>query len=321
MRRREEAGIHYWFRHEQGKPTMVLADGASHDKVPGYETIPFFGGDASGVDRIGHEHISAWSIGLQVEPGAFAAKEFDFENPKAPLLSALKGPKPGSEEKLEVYEYPGLYIATDQRDAYVARRLQEQQQASLLATGAGNARGVRPGAIFRLTDYPAHEQNKEYLVRAAPYSLSTNAYSSGATDAGEDFQVTFFAVDSHTVFRTPLTAPKPTVAGPQTAIVVGKSGEEIWTDKYGRVKVQFHWDREGKNNEQSSCWGRVSQAWAGTRCGTIHIPRMGQWVIVDFLEGDPDRPIITGPASNPDNIPPHTLPPNQPKTPITSRTP
>ncbi len=182
----EQAGIHYWFRHEQSKHTMVLADGASHDKVPGYETIPFFGGDASNVDRIGHEHISAWSIGLQVEPGAFAAKEFDFENPKAPLLSALKGPQPGSEEKLEVYEYPGLYIATDQRDAYVARRLQEQQQASLLATGAGNARGVRPGAIFKLTDYPAHEQNKEYLVTAASYSLSTNAYSSGADRAQTD---------------------------------------------------------------------------------------------------------------------------------------
>ncbi|HVR64887.1 MAG TPA: type VI secretion system tip protein TssI/VgrG [Polyangia bacterium] len=315
----EQAGIYYWFRHEQGKHTMVLCDGASHDKVPGYEAIPYFSGDGGGADRIGHEHISSWSIGLQVEPGAFAAKEFDFENPKAPLLSALKGPKPGSDEKLEVYEYPGLYIATGERDAYVARRLQEQQQPSLLASGAGNARGIRPGALFKLTDYPALEQNKEYLVTAASYALSTNAYASGGAQAEEDFQCSFFAIDSHSVFRTPLTTPKPTVAGPQTAIVVGKGGEEIWTDKYGRVKVQFHWDRDGKNDEKSSCWVRVSQAWAGPRWGSIHIPRMGQEVIVDFLEGDPDRPIITGRVYNADNMPPYDLPANQTQSGIKSR--
>ncbi|HXI57420.1 MAG TPA: type VI secretion system tip protein TssI/VgrG [Polyangia bacterium] len=317
----EQAGIYYWFRHEHGKHVMVLCDGVSHDKVPGYEAIPFFVGDPSSIDKLGHQHIAAWSLGLQVEPGGFAAKEFDFEKPRAPLLSVLSAHKPGTDAKLQVFEYPGLYLATDQRDAYVARRLEEQQQQSEMATGAGNARGIRPGACFALTDYPAEKQNQQYLVTAASYTLSTNAYSSGSGQGGEgeDFQCSFFAIDSKHTFRTPLTTPKPTVAGPQTAIVVGKGGEEIWTDKYGRVKVQFHWDREGKSNEQSSCWVRVSQAWAGPKWGSIHIPRMGQEVIVDFLEGDPDRPIITGRVYNADNMPPYDLPANQTQSGIKSR--
>jgi type VI secretion system secreted protein VgrG len=320
----EQAGIYYWFRHEQGKHVMVLCDGVSHDKVPGYEAIPFFVGDPSSIDKLGHQHIGAWSLGLQVEPGAFAAKEFDFEKPRAPLLSVLGANKPGTDAKLQVFEYPGLYLATDQRDAWVARRLEEQQQASEVATGAGNARGIRPGACFALTEYPAEKQNRQYLVTAASYTLSTNAYSSGGGGQGqgpdgEDFQCSFFAIDSKHTFRTPLTTPRPTVAGPQTAIVVGKGGEEIWTDKYGRVKVQFHWDREGKSDEHSSCWVRVSQAWAGPRWGSIHIPRVGQEVIVDFLEGDPDRPIITGRVYNADNMPPYDLPANQTLSGIKSR--
>jgi type VI secretion system secreted protein VgrG len=315
----EQAGIFYWFKHEQEKHTLVLADGPSHEKVPGYEEIPFFSGDSSGADRIGHEHISSWSIGMQVEPGTFTAKEYDFEKPRAPLLSKLGDPKAGSTAKLEMYEYPGLYIETDQRDAYVARRLVEQQLPSELVTAGGNARGIRPGACFKLTDYPSHEQNREYLVTAASYVLSTNAYASGAGDAGEDFLCTFFAIESQSPFRSPLTTPKPTVSGPQTAKVVGPGGEEIWTDKYGRVKVQFHWDREGKSDEKSSCWVRVSQAWAGPTWGAMHIPRIGQEVIVDFLEGDPDRPIITGRVYNADNMPPYALPGNKTQSGIKSR--
>ncbi len=314
----EQAGIYYSFRHTKDSHVLVLSDGPTDERVPGYEKIPFFSGDASRAGALGEEHIDTLSVGLQVEPTAFVAKEFDFEKPRAPLLSKQSATLPGSDAKLEVFEYPGNYIVAGERNKYVARRLEEQQLEYEVVQGTANARGIRPGARFKLVDYPWAAQNREYLVTAASYLLAANDYSSGAGESGADFRCNFFAIDGKRSYRTPLATPKPTVAGPQTAIVVGKAGEEIWTDKYGRVKVQFHWDREGKENETSSCWVRVSQVWAGAKWGAMHIPRIGQEVIVDFLEGDPDRPIITGRVYNGDNMPPYDLTANQTQSGIKS---
>jgi len=179
-------------------------------------------------------------------------------------------------------------------------------------------RGPGAGDTFTLTDHPLDSQNKKYLIVMAAYDAHNDPFD---TQSGEEasFQVSYTVMDSQTTFRLLLSTPLPRVEGVQTAIVVGKAGEEIWTDKYGRVKVQFHWDRKGEKNEKSSCFFRVSQAWAGAAWGSIHIPRIGQEVIVDFLEGDPDRPIITGRVYNADNMPPYELPANQTQSGIKSR--
>jgi type VI secretion system secreted protein VgrG len=184
--------------------------------------------------------------------------------------------------------------------------------------GAATARGLAPGGLFTLADHPRADQNREVLVVAAHYAISAAGYTSGGDSL--EFSCRFTAVGTGSNYRPPRTHRKPMVRGPQTAMVVGKAGEEIWTDKYGRIKVQFHWDREGKEDEQSSCWVRVQQAWAGKSWGTMFIPRIGMEVVVSFLEGDPDRPLVTGCVYNADAMPPYALPDDQTKSTIKTNT-
>jgi type VI secretion system secreted protein VgrG len=310
----EQEGISYYFTHEKGEHTMVLIDAlTAHDPVPGYEKITF----STVGDRIGgaieeHEYISKWSLDLEVAPGAYAAKDFDFENPRAPLLSTDIAPTANDHAKQELYEYPGVYIDSGERDEYAKRRLEEKQVDYEQVHGDGNASGITPGFRFKLIEHPAPKQNREVLVIAASYTLTSTQHGTGAADAEQDFLCSFVAIDSKRPFRTTATTPKPHVAGPQTAIVVGPKDEEIWTDKYGRVKVQFHWDRKSSKDEKSSCFVRVSQVWAGSGWGAMHVPRIGQEVIIDFLEGDPDRPIITGRVYNGANKPPYVPADNSP---------
>ena len=203
-------------------------------------------------------------------------------------------------------------MATDHGNSQVRTRIEELHAQFEQLSGSGDPRGFVAGALFKLTGCPREDQNREYLLTRLTHHLDLDAYESGKGSAGgPSYRCEFTAIDSQQPFRTPRTTPKPRIRGPQTAVVVGKSGEEIWTDKYGRVKVQFHWDRYGKSDENSSCWVRVSQVWAGKSWGAMHIPRIGQEVIVEFLEGDPDRPIITGRVYNADNMPKYDLPANQ----------
>src|SRR6266853_6818035 len=172
--------------------------------------------------------------------------------------------------------------------------------------GRGNDRGLEVGGLFSFEGFPRQDQNQEYLIVAATHLLQSDEYRTAlAPSAGQVYECAFVAAEGKQPFRAPQVTPKPVVHGPQTAIVVGKQGEEIYTDKYGRVKVQFHWDREGKSDENSSCWIRVSQLWAGKNWGGMFIPRIGQEVLVEFLEGDPDQPIITGKVYNADQTPPY----------------
>ncbi|HET6146635.1 MAG TPA: type VI secretion system tip protein TssI/VgrG [Polyangia bacterium] len=305
----ELEGIFYYFVHEKGKHTMFLVDALTvPDKIKGYDEVPFAatGDRATGVTEQ-HETIDSWGAALQVEPGAYTAKEFDFEDPRNELKSTAAAPQPPSTAETELFEYPGHYIKTPDRDEYVKRRLDEQQLEYQQIQGTGNARGIAAGFVFKLADHPAHTQNGEYLITAASYNMTATQHGSGVGDAGPDYRCSFYGIDSKRHYRPPVTTPKPLVPGPQTATIVGPKGEEIWTDKYGRVKVQFHWDRKGTRDEKSSCFVRVSQVWAGSGWGAMHIPRIGQEVIVDFLEGDPDRPIITGRVYNGANMPPYGL--------------
>ncbi len=221
---------------------------------------------------------------------------------------------------MEVYDYPGEYTQTDQGETYARARIQELHSDYERLQGQANARGLSVGSLFELTGFPRRDQNREYLIVSATHNLVSDEYESipGAS-GGELYTCSFTAIPSKQPFRPARITPKPVVQGPQTAIVVGPSGSEIYTDKYSRVKVHFHWDRYGKYDEKASCWIRVAQLWAGAKWGAIHIPRIGQEVIVDFLEGDPDQPIITGRVYNNDNMPPYDLPDNATQSGIKSR--
>jgi type VI secretion system secreted protein VgrG len=221
---------------------------------------------------------------------------------------------------MEIYDYPGEYPDTDDGESYARARIEELQANQELVQAQSNALGLAAGSLFELTDYPREDQNREYLITSATHQMESEAYSSGSSaGSGGGYTCNLTALPSRQPYRPARITPKPMVQGPQTAIVVGPSGDEIHTDKYGRVKVSFHWDRYSKSNETSSCWVRVAQIWAGKQWGGIHIPRIGQEVIIDFLEGDPDHPIITGRVYNNDNMPPYELPANATQSGIKSR--
>ena len=315
----EHEGIYYFFKHEAAKHTLVLADSVSaHGTVKGYQEVPYI--RPGSLQQALPDHIDDWGISRQIEPGKVILNDFNFETPKLSLLAQQFAPNSHEKADFEDYEYPGHYSKSGDGESYARLRLEELNARYEQARGRCNARGLSVGCLFKPTDLPVDSDNREYLLTASCIAIEGPNYESqeGGQD-GESFRCNFVAIDSKCPFRTERGAPRPTVPGPQTATVVGQAGEEIWTDKYGRVKVQFHWDREGQRNEKSSCWVRVAQVWAGKQWGAMHIPRIGQEVIVDFLEGDPDKPIITGRVYNADNMPPYTLPENKTQSGIKSR--
>jgi type VI secretion system secreted protein VgrG len=312
------AGIYYYFRHEANQHVLVLADAASaHATVPDYATVEFHpdGTPTEGGDEVLHR----WEVAHQWRSGAYASNDFDFERPKADLTAQLQVNAKHKKGDLEIFDYPAEYLQQADVESYVKARLQNVQSDVEVANGAGDVRGVGAGNLFTLTGFPNGNQNKRYLILTASYDALNSSHDTGDSASTQYFHFAFSAIDSTVPYAPPLSSFRPRVEGPQTAIVVGEAGDEITTDNYGRVKVQFHWDREGKNDENSSCWVRVAQLWAGSGWGGIHIPRIGQEVIVDFLDGDPDRPIITGRVYNADNMPPYTLPDNKTQSGIKSR--
>ena len=187
-----------------------------------------------------------------------------------------------------------------------------------VADASGDCRGVSVGCTFTLEDHPREDQNREYLIRSVSYEVTNNEFETTAGAGGVNFRVSLTAMDAHTPFRPPRITPKAKVEGPQTAIVTGQAGEEVHVDEHGRVKVQFHWDRYGEMDQNSSCWIRVSQGWAGRSWGAMFLPRIGQEVVVSFLEGDPDKPLITGSVYNGYAHPPYALPDNKTKSTLKS---
>ena len=303
----EQEGIYYFFKHEEDKHTLVLADSySSHEPVAGYEEVSYH--PPAGSTVIEKEHLYAWEITQQLQSGAFVYQDFDFTAPKKDLLAISNKKREHAKADLEIYDYPGEYKEFNDGDYYSRVRLEEIQANHRRGHGHGDARGLSVGGLFTLSGHPREDQNIEYLIVSAGYRLAAGDYGSG--DGGEDkvYTCEINVINAQEPFRPLRTTPRPWVQGPQTAIVVGPSGEEIWTDEHGRVKVQFHWDRYGEANENSSCWMRVSQVHAGKGFGGIDVPRIGEEVIVSFLEGDPDRPIITGRVYNGDNKPPNGLP-------------
>ena len=303
----EEEGIYYYFEHARGKHVMKLVDAYSgHKALDDRATIAYL---THGREmRAEEECIDGWTIELAVQPGTFALKDYDFTKPRADLTAMAKRVQKHERADYEVFDWPGEYVDPDDGERYVRTRVDEIHAQFERAVGDCNVREIAVGRLFTLTNAPRRDQEREYLIAGAAYDLQ-EAGSEGVAGGEEaTFRCQFTVLPSTQQFRPARITERPVVRGPQTAMVVGPAGEELWTDKHGRVKVQFHWDRYGKRDENSSCWIRVSHPWAGKNWGSISIPRIGQEVIVDFLEGDPDQPIITGRVYNGDNMPPHGLP-------------
>jgi type VI secretion system secreted protein VgrG len=306
----EEEGIFYFFEHSKDKHLLTLADHVSSVKYcPGVKAVRM--ANTGGLQE--DEAVTELERELSVTTGKVTLRDYDYLKPAVQLESSMAGEQPGEE-----YEYPGGYLQREDGDRYARLRLEEHEAKRCLVRGTGNCRSFRSGGRFDLIEHYAADTNLTYHLLQVRHEARVEGYRS---DEGISFQYQneFLAMPCDVPYRPPQTAVKPVVHGSQTAVVVGKSGEEIWVDKHGRVKVQFHWDRTGKRDENSSCWVRVSSSWAGKNWGFVQIPRIGQEVIVDFLEGDPDQPIITGRVYNADQTPPYALPANQTQSGVKSR--
>lgn len=340
----EEDGIYFYFTHEGTNEKMVLADAISaHKPTPGGPTFEFKFREKE--YRRKDDHIFDWNAVERVTPGKVTINDFDFERPKADQTvrkSILKGSH--SHRLFELYDYPGHNRVTRGGNAddtawqgaaerLVKVRMEAQAAEHQRWRGAGNVRTMGAGQTFKLKDHPRVSDAKEFLLVSAVHHLQIETdYEDEETrnqliDSRLDYdplnkdtyRCIFEVIPKADQFRAPIVTPWPEIPGVHTAIVTGPSGEEIHTDKFGRIKVQFHWDREGQNNEKSTCWIRTMMPWTGKNWGMIAIPRIGQEVVIQFEEGDPDRPICTGMLYNADTMPPYELPKNMTQSGVKTR--
>lgn len=285
---------------------MVLTDSATqHQPVSGYETIPYHQTASGGITT--EEGIGQWALEDSVTPGIYSLDDYDFRKPNAWLFQARQNPASPSPGSIDVYDWPGRFVDHGHGEFYARIRQERWQVEHQQIQASATAVGIAPGATFTLTNAPFFSDNGEYLTTAADYLFEENSYASGG-NSDISHQIHFRVIPSSVVYRPAQVTDWPRTYGPQTAKVVGPEGESIWTDRYGRIKVKFHWDRHAKGDDTSSCWVRVSSAWAGQGFGGVQIPRVGDEVVIDFINGDPDRPIVTGRVYNEASMPPWDLP-------------
>jgi type VI secretion system secreted protein VgrG len=290
----EDEGIFYFFTHDNGKHTLVLADDSSaHSPVTGHATIRIRPAEAQWTEE---GSIQECTMEQQAVTAKHQADDYNFEIPSTDLLASSK-----TEDAPMIYEYPAARTAKADVETKTNLALQSLESHKEILRGTSSCRSMRTGAKFTLSGHLRDSFNADYIVRRVSFR----------GDQSTIFINSFEAQPASTPFRAPRVTPRPRIYGSQTAVVVGKSGEEIWTDKYGRIRLHFHWDQLGKSDENDSCWVRVSQSWAGKQWGAWFLPRIGQEVVVSFLEGDPDRPIVTGSVYNADQTVPYALPDNQ----------
>ncbi|MCC7424211.1 MAG: type VI secretion system tip protein VgrG [Planctomycetaceae bacterium] len=313
IRLMEDTGIYYFFEHAADHQTMVLCDSLSaHQAFPSYASVPF-NENANDVTRA-EETLTQWGVAYEVSSGAYAQTDYNFTTPAANLASNSSRTDQSWASALEVFDYPGIYDDATSGDALAKLRLESGQVEYQIYTGHGTSLGMAPGSLVSITNNPIDDDSQEYILTSVEHSISTNSYRAG--DKGEDlYECRVTAIASDIPFRLKRRHPNARIEGPQTAVVVtDDQSAEIWTDQYGRIKVAFFWDRRTPDSARVSCWVRVSQGWAGKNWGHLRMPRVGQEVIVSFLEGNPDRPIVTGCVYNANQMPPDELPTNQTRT-------
>ena len=330
----EEEGIYYFFIQDGKKLKMVLADGVSaHKPTPKFATIDFAFKEG-GEYRRDADHIFDWSETTTVTSGKVTMEDYDFDKPKTELKKVKLMPKGDHNKKdFEHYLYPGHNRTAGVDDGFVKVRMEAEAVRHKLSRGAGNVRNIGVGQTFKLKDHPRKANNIDFLVTRAVHHLQIETdYEDAETkkplfdstlpvddEIKDTYRVILDVIPKTEQYRAPQITPWPRSMGLQTAVVTGPSGEEIYTDKYGRIKVQFHWDRLGKNDENTTCWVRCVMPWTGNNWGMISVPRIKQEVVIQFEEGDPDRPICTGMLYNADTMPPYALDANKTQTGIKTR--
>ena len=311
----EDEGMFYFFEHTETQHILILADDLGvHQACPGISTARFWTQNTQELTQPEDVVTALESVG-QVRTIAYAVDDFNFETPRNDLQtgasaaenSILKKTIFKTDDAPRIYDYPAGFEQISQGERTVRLRLEACTADARLVEGQGHCFSFIPGYHFTLTRHPRSDLNSRYVLRWVSHTLSLTNYHNRFRAAPADFP-----------FRAPRVTPRPRIVGTQTAIVTGPANEEIWTDKYGRIKVQFHWDQQGQYDENSSCWIRVNQGWAGKGWGHLAIPRIGQEVIVSFLEGDPDRPLVTGAVYNALQRVPYPLPAEQTKSTLKS---
>ncbi|EDJ0656108.1 type VI secretion system tip protein VgrG [Salmonella enterica] len=300
----QEWGIYWWFEHSEDSHTLVLADAISAHKACPDSPLVEWHQEGLKLDK---EFIHTITANESLRTGQWVLDDFDFTKPRSLLANTVANPRETGHAIYEHYEWPGDYFDKSEGEMLTRIRMEAQRSPGSRVLGGGNIRTLMTGYTFTLENYPTAEVNQEYLLMQTLLFVQDNAQHSGQ-DQHFTFSTRFELHPTREVFRPQRTVSKHHTKGPQSAIVTGPAGQEIWTDQYGRVKVQFGWDRYGKMDENSSCWIRVSYPWAGKGFGMIQIPRIGQEVLVDFKNGDPDLPIIVGRTYNQDTMPPWGLP-------------
>ncbi len=296
----EDEGIWYFFEHTKQKHTLVLAnDAATHKDCPGLTETRYL--DAESTSK-GDTLVDSVTLEEQLVPNKYAAEDYHFETPETDLIASVNASKSG---KLRIYDYPGDFTKTKAGEKIIGRRIEAHEVTAKVLHGKGYCRAFASGFKFKLTGHDRADINAKYVIRSLFIHADQDQYTNS-----------FTAFPAAVPFRPLRLVKRPKIYGSQTAVVVGKKGEEIFPDKYGRVKVQFHWDQEGKKDDKSSCWIRVAQMWAGKGWGTMFIPRMGSEVVVSFLEGNPDKPIIIGSVYNATQTVPYALPGEKTKSTI-----
>ena len=312
----EHEGISYFFEHTADGHVMVIADGATAHVPPPFDAeLPFRTPDGLVPEQ---SHVYDLREAGQIQFGAASLDDFNFRQPASQLRAGLQADE---HTALEYSDFPGDYADRVDGERYVQVRLEEFQARRQRSVMRTTARGLFPGCTLAVTEHPTAAANREYLVtrviHRARQPQSTHEENGSRQETPYEAEV--YAIPADVPYRPRRRTSRPVITGTQTALVVGPAGEEIYTDEYGRLKLQFHWDQEGAYDEHSSCWIRVSQGWAGGGYGMFFLPRVGQEVIVSFLEGNPDRPLVTGSVHNNDNMPPYKLPDEKTRSTIKTR--
>jgi len=303
----EQYGIFYYFEHENGKHTMVLTDATVDKPCPFQGTARYQ--TTQGIAHAEEDVVTGFTWEQDFRSSKYSLMDWNFETPAVNLqvnVDSTQPPPAGM--AFEIYDYPGEYVLRDVGENLAKVRIQEQDAQTVVVEGTSNIRTLTTGYSLGLTEHPRGSLNQRYLLTSIQHTATEGSYDSGDPMEAFTYSNHFRCMPLSLSFRPTRVTPRPVIQGLQTAIVAGTPGEEIYVDNYGRIKVQFHWDRIHTRNEESSCWIRVAQTWAGKRWGSVFIPRVGQEVLVGFLEGDPDQPMVVGTVYNGDQIHPYPLP-------------
>jgi type VI secretion system secreted protein VgrG len=317
----EREGIYYFIEHQGGKHRLILADSAQvHRATPHCDALPFRPQPSAPHE---HEWVYAWCAGGEVATGIVEINDYDFEKPSQSaqqgLVARALRSKPFDPAVYVMQEHAPGYTQHEDAERLARAHVEAHQASNAFVSARATARAIWPGGIVQLSGHPLEPQNREHLIVSAEYEINSDDYLSTLDVRARPpvFHCSFRALPRDAGFRSPRRTPRARVVGPQTAVVVGPKGEEIHTDKYGRIKVQFHWEQlepEALRESLQRCWVRVAQPWAGKGYGAFFLPRIGQEVLVHFIEGDPDQPLVIGSVYNAAQTTPYELPAKMART-------